>query len=110
MPVNTRLCRQEGSPSRKISEAFLESGACSNEYGETESGLGLQKIKKRSVTTICAMIVAMAAPVTFNAGNWTDPENQKRIQNDVDNKSYAGRKKGGMTISDSSKQSGKYLI
>ena len=33
-----------------------------------------------------------------------------RIQNDVDNKSYAGRKKGGMTISDSSKQSGKYLI
>ena len=56
------------------------------------------------------MIVAMAAPVTFNAGNGSNPENQEAIQNDVDNKSYASRKKGGMTISDSSKQSGKYLI
>ena len=74
MPVNTRLCRQEGSPSRKISEAFLESGACSKWIWWNRIWSWLAKNKKSSVTTICAMIVAMAAPVTFNAGNGPIPK------------------------------------
>lgn len=56
-------------PSRKISEAFLESGACSKWIWWNRIWSWLAKNKKSSVTTICAMIVAMAAPVTFNAGN-----------------------------------------